>query len=79
MVNLLKRRHLSPVVDFNNIDSEDSYVMEEIPDIFVTNCSYRPCFKNYKGTTIICSGSFLTEPTFYLVNLKTREVIEKKF
>jgi DNA polymerase II small subunit len=79
IVNLLKRRHLSPVVDFNNIDSEDSYVMEEIPDIFVTNCSHKPCFKNYKGTTIICSGSFVTDPVFYLVNLKTREVIEKKF
>ena len=77
--SLLKRRHLDPVIDLVNLPKEDIFVLDTIPDIFVTGHFHKPGFKNYKGVTLISCGSFVSDPTYFLVNLKTREVVEKRF
>jgi DNA polymerase II small subunit/DNA polymerase delta subunit B len=77
MLNLLKKRHLSPVFDFNKkISDEDAYTIDTVPDIFVSSNFNKPGVTNYKGTTIASNGSFLSEPIYWLINLKTREIIK---
>jgi len=79
MMNLLKRRHILPVIDSDKIGIDDIFVMNEVPDIFITGHFHKPGYQNYKGTTIISNGSFLTDPTFYVIDLKTRRVMKRKF
>lgn len=80
MLNLLKKRHLSPAFDFNKkISDEDIYIIDTVPDIFVSSNFDKPGITNYKGTTIIANGSFLSEPIYWLINLKTRESIKMDF
>jgi DNA polymerase II small subunit/DNA polymerase delta subunit B len=80
MLNLLRKRHLSPVFDFNKkISEEDSYIIDIVPDIFVSSNFDKPGVINYKGTTIASNGSFLSEPIYWLINLKTREIIKMDF
>jgi DNA polymerase II small subunit/DNA polymerase delta subunit B len=80
MLNLLKKRHLSPVFNFNKkFSDEDTFIIDTIPDIFVSSNFNGPGTTNYKGTTIISNGSFLSEPIYYLINLRTRETIKINF
>lgn len=80
MLNLLKKRHMNPIFDFNKkISVEDTYIIDMVPDIFVSSNFDKPGTTNYKGTTIISNGSFLTEPIYWLINLKTRETIKMDF
>lgn len=77
MLNLLKKRHLNPTFDFNKlISDEDFYIIDTVPDIFVSSNFDKPETINYKGTTIISNGSFISEPIYWLINLKTRETIK---
>jgi DNA polymerase II small subunit/DNA polymerase delta subunit B len=80
MLNLLKKRHLDPIFTANKkIFNKDVLVMETIPDIFVSPHFHKPGELNYKGTTILSLGSFTQTPIFWLVNLKTREIIKVNF
>ena len=80
MLNLLKKRHLDPVFTANKkIFDKDLFIMETLPDIFVSPHFHQPGELNYKGTTILSLGSFTQQPTFWLVNLKTREIIKLDF
>lgn len=78
MLNLLKKRHMNPVFDRSEICDED-LILDTVPDIFVSGHLHKPGLANYKGTTIISNGSFVTDPVYHLVNLKTREVVKKNF
>jgi len=77
LLNLLKKRHLNPNFDFSKkIYDEDPYFLDIIPDILVSGHLHEPGIINYKGTTIIVNGSFITKPIFWLINLQTRESIK---
>jgi DNA polymerase II small subunit/DNA polymerase delta subunit B len=67
---ILKKRHLFPTF-FPKIHCDD--ILEEIPDIIISNLN-ETMNKNYKGTTILSNSN--PSKTF-LINLRTREVIEK--
>lgn len=76
MLNLLKKRHLDPIVKLEKIPFEDQYLIETVPDIFVSGNFDSPGITNYKGTTIISCGSFSSEPVYWILNLRTRENIK---
>jgi len=80
MLNLLRKRHINPVFDFNKkIYVEDPFLLDTIPDIFASGHFHSPSFLNYKGTTIISTGNFISKPIYWLANLKTREIIKLDF
>jgi DNA polymerase II small subunit/DNA polymerase delta subunit B len=80
MLNLLKKRHLNPIFDFNKkISDEDIYMIDTVPDIFASSNFDNPGTTNYKGTTIVSNGSFISEPIYWLINLRTREIIKIDF
>lgn len=73
---LVKKRHMSPTIKLNKGLDDNKLIIEDVPDIFVIGHFHQPHLANYKGTTFISLGSFVTEPVFYAVNLKTRESIK---
>lgn len=77
MLNLLKKRQLDPVFD-KQIYKEDQ-ILDAVPDVFVSGHFHEPSLLNYKGTTILTTGGFTSTPTFWLMNLKTRETIKIDF
>lgn len=80
MLNLLKKRHINPVFEFNQeIYEQDPFLLTDIPDIFVSGSFHIPSLVNYKGITVMSVGSFVSVPCFWLVNLKTRETIKLDF
>lgn len=80
MVNLLRKRNLNPTIDFTKtIYDEDPFILDVIPDVFACGHFHRPGALNYKGTTIISNGSFISDPTFFSINLKTREINKLSF
>ncbi|MDI6798444.1 MAG: hypothetical protein QMD12_00360 [Candidatus Aenigmarchaeota archaeon] len=78
LLNLLKKRHINPVFS-NRIYEKDPFLLDLVPDIFVSGFFHYPSAMNYKGTTIITTGSFVSEPIFWLINLRTREIIKLNF
>jgi len=73
MTSILKRRHILTVFDSKIHAGDNNFILEEIPDIIISNFD-GSAYKNYKGTTIISNS----EPNkIYLVDLRTREVMEK--
>ena len=73
IISILKRRHitLDPV---SNISDKD-FVLDEIPDIIISNLK-ESGYKNYKGTTIVSNS----DPSkVFLIDLKNREIEEKNF
>lgn len=77
-LNLIKKRHLNPIFN-NKIYDEDPYFLNVVPDIFVSGHFHLPGIVNYKGITIISNGSFITQPIFWLINLRTRETFKIDF
>lgn len=77
LVNLLKKRHLNPI--FSKPFDNDAFLLEDIPDIIAVGHTLKPTMVNYKGTTILTSGSFTTEPAYWLVDLRTRETFKIEF
>lgn len=80
MLNLLKKRHINPVFEFNpQVYGQDPFLLDIAPDIFVSGHFHTPSLMNYKGTTIMTTGSFVSDPSFWLVNLRTRETLKLDF
>lgn len=80
MQNLLKKRHLNPVFEFNTtLYDADPFLIDTIPDIFVAGHVGSASLVNYKGVSIMTTGSFTSAPIFWLINLKTRETIKLDF
>jgi len=78
MLNLLKKRHIDPIFE-KKFYEHDPFVLDIIPDIVAFGHLHSPGYLNYKGTTILSTGSFITKPIFWLINLKTRETIKLDF
>ena len=89
MLEVLKRRHLSPRTEDTLIipNSQDHLVIKEIPDIFHSGHLHTTSVMNYKHVTLINSGTFQAQTEYQkmlghiphpgiitLVNLQTREV-----
>lgn len=73
LLQLLKKRHLSPTFDQSSRMDDDKLLLDQAPDIAVIGHFHEPRTLNYKGTTIITLGSFVGQPVFWSVNLRTRE------
>ncbi|MDI6825928.1 MAG: hypothetical protein QMD36_01890 [Candidatus Aenigmarchaeota archaeon] len=73
LISILKRRHIITTFCPQIHVGCDDFVLSEVPDIVISNLE-GTTNKNYKGTTIIANS----DPNkLFLINLKTREVIEK--
>ena len=80
IANLLKKRHLDPIFTADTtIYNKDPYLLETTPDIIVAGHTHIPTNTNYKGTTILTLGSLISQPIFWLMNLRTREIFKKDF
>lgn len=79
LLQLLKKRHLSPTFDQASGLDDDKLFVDQVPDIAVVGHFHKPRTMNYKGTTIISLGSFVGEPVFWSVNLRTRETTKIDF
>jgi len=76
LLQLIKKRHLSPTVGYNKDFEDEKLLLDDVPDIFVIGHYHDPKIMNYKGVTLISLGSFVSQPIFWAVNLKTRETIK---
>jgi len=76
LLQILKKRHLAPTFDEKLCMQDENLIIDPIPDIFACAHFHTPSFTNYKGTTIISTGSFLSQPIFWLINLSTREILK---
>lgn len=80
LLRLLRRRVLNPRIGFNDtVYENDPFFIDPIPDIFVAGNVFDAGELNYKTVSILANGSFISEPIFWLVNLKTREIIKHDF
>lgn len=77
MLNLIRRRQFDSLFD-TEIYEEDS-VLDVLPDVFASGYFQEPKLLNYKGTTIISTGNFISKPIFWLMNLRTREINKVDF
>ncbi|MCS7106045.1 MAG: hypothetical protein NZ942_01890 [Candidatus Aenigmarchaeota archaeon] len=77
LLNFLRKRQIPHTT--KQFCNQNLFLIDLVPDILAAGHFHLPSFFNYKGTTIITTGSFLTNPTFWLVNLKTRETIKIDF
>lgn len=77
IVNLLRKRNLNPILTPENYNN--SFLLEEVPDVIAISGTNKATLTNYKGTTIITTGSFTTEPIYWLINLQTRETFKINF
>lgn len=73
MVSILKRRYIPTIFDSKPHVRGNNFILDEIPDIIISNF-HESVYKNYKGTTIISNSE---SSKIYLIDLKTREVTEK--
>ena len=93
MVDLIRRRHLSPSYGSSLLSPEerDYLVIDEIPDIFVMGHTHAFEVSNYKGISLISSGTMQSQTSFQkrmghkpdpgkiaMLNLKTRDVKVKE-
>jgi len=80
LINLIKKRHLDPTFSINSkIYDNDPYLLDVIPDIIVAAHTHIPSVANYKGITTVTTGSFVSQPIFWLMNLRTRETFKIDF
>ncbi|MDE1865220.1 MAG: DNA-directed DNA polymerase II small subunit [Candidatus Micrarchaeota archaeon] len=69
MVELLKRRHLSPIYGGNIIvpSPKDSMVIDKVPDILTMGHVHKNCLGNYHGVDILNSGTWQARTDFQIV------------
>jgi DNA polymerase II small subunit len=68
MVEMMKRRNLSPIYGENPIVPEhiDYMLVNEVPDIFHAGHVHKNGYENYKGTILINSGTWQSQTDFQL-------------
>ena len=69
MIEILKRRHLSPIWGGNIIvpSKNDNLVIEKVPDILHMGHIHKNCIANYHGVDIINSGTWQATTEYQLV------------
>jgi len=77
IITLLKKRNLNPTLSPNSYSN--SLLLENIPDIIIVEDADIPTTFNYKGITIAISGNFNTQPSYWIINLQTRETLKINF
>ncbi|HLC39826.1 MAG: hypothetical protein A2745_02575 [Candidatus Harrisonbacteria bacterium RIFCSPHIGHO2_01_FULL_44_13] len=74
IASLLKRRNLSPVIEADHAAfSNDPFLIDMVPDIFIIFDVQGSGSFNYKGTTVLMMPEREKEKTSWRINLKTRE------
>jgi DNA polymerase II small subunit/DNA polymerase delta subunit B len=73
ILQLLKKRNFNPTISYPT-NLTNTYLIDTIPDIIAVGHFHSPSTLNYKGTTSIITGSFLTKPIYWGINLRTREI-----
>ena len=72
MVEMLKKRHLCPL--YGNVPivplEEDLMVIEDVPDVFVTGHIHVNSHGNYRGTTVLNAGCWMSQSEYQ----KTRNI-----
>lgn len=76
LLELLKKRHVNPSFDINLSVEDENLIIDPVPDIFVCAHFHESFFSNYKGTSILSTGSFITEPIYWIINFKSREILK---
>ncbi|MFH1105815.1 MAG: metallophosphoesterase family protein [Candidatus Aenigmatarchaeota archaeon] len=76
MLSMVRKRHFTPR---QFLPIQGQFVLESEPDIIFIGHFHKPAIKNYKSVTLLSGGSFVDDPTFPVVNLKTRETSTVKF
>jgi DNA polymerase II small subunit len=68
MIEILKRRHLSPIYGGNIIvpSKNDNMVIDKIPDILHMGHVHKNCMSNYHGVDIINSGTWQSTTDYQL-------------
>jgi len=68
MIQLLRKRHLSPIYGTNPIApiAKDNLVIETEPDILVMGHIHRNAFVNYKGVIVINAGTWQGKTEFQI-------------
>ncbi len=80
MINLIKKRHLDPFFSPDDVFlKNDPYLLYTAPDIVVAAHTHVPSNIVYKNITALSTGSFVSQPIFWLINLRTRETFKKDF
>jgi len=82
MINLLKRRDLTPFREAQSmVTTLEDTLMDQVPDIFASGSFHSPTTTNYKGVSIIATGSLAGagDPVFWATDLKTREINKLDF
>ncbi len=69
MIEILKRRHLSPIWGGNIIvpSKDDNLVIDKIPDILHMGHVHKNCISNYHGVDIINSGTWQATTQYQLI------------
>ncbi|MDE1871325.1 MAG: DNA-directed DNA polymerase II small subunit [Candidatus Micrarchaeota archaeon] len=69
MIEILKRRHLSPIWGGNIIvpSRDDNLVIDKVPDILLMGHVHKNCISNYHGVDIINSGTWQATTEYQLV------------
>ncbi len=69
MVELLKRRHLSPIYGGNIIvpSLKDNMIIDKVPDILTMGHVHKNCLGNYHGVDILNSGTWQARTEFQIV------------
>ncbi len=68
MIEILKRRHLSPIYGGNTIvpSKNDNLVIERIPDVLFMGHIHKNGFANYHGVDIVNSGTWQTRTDYQI-------------
>jgi DNA polymerase II small subunit len=69
MMELLKRRHLSPIYGGNIVvpSKKDNLVIEKVPDILHMGHIHRNGFEKYHGVNIVNSGTFQAKTDYQIL------------
>lgn len=78
MLRMLKRRDLNPAFSSDWFGDGSEYIIEDVPDIFVSSFVGTPGSMNYKGTTLISTGDCGRDCVCWVANLKSR-IINKLY
>ena len=66
MIEVLKKRHISPIYGDNPImpSKEDSLVIDEVPDILHMGHLHKNGYAEYHGTQVINSGTWQSRTSY---------------